>query len=591
MKLQEVNHIKDKLFSVIAHDLRSPFNSFKSMVDLYDAEILSKEDTDFFFQQISKDASYINSLLDNLLIWAKSQMEGFNLSLKTISIKRIFDEVIYLQKNAIRSKRITIINNIPIADLVSADYEMVKVIARNLVSNAIKFTPEGGNITISSTREGDELKISVADTGIGLSTDQKCHLFQNDFYSTRGLNNEKGTGVGLQISKEFLEKHNGKIWVESEAKKGSTFFFTLPVDKSIDISNDSGNEFLLSDDLEHVFISDEKSQGSNDLHAEDQYELLGRVTNGTVYDYDIINNQLTWNKGLAANFGHTNATTSLEWWTEHVHPYDVEEVEMSLNAAIHEKKSTWKHEYRFQCSDKSYKYVNERGLILFNEDGNSVRMIGVMEDIQERKDASAEMLRLSLVAKNVTNLVVITDHEDKVVWVNNAFEQYTGYKLEEVIGKRPRHFLCGEHTDSSALESLDKNLVNNAPITTELLNYTKQGKPYWVQIDCTPYFDPLSNNIGYVTIQTIITDRKEKEQLILKKNEALREIARISSHEVRSPLSSILGLVDLLQQSSNQKELEECLQLLNESSKQLDRIIYKIQSNITDLEEVIEENR
>lgn len=230
-------------------------------------------------------------------------------------------------------------------------------------------------------------------------------------------------------------------------------------------------------------------------------------------------------------------------------------------------------------------------MILFNEDGNSVRMIGVMEDIQERKDASAEMLRLSLVAKNVTNLVVITDHEDKVVWVNNAFEQYTGYKLEEVIGKRPRHFLCGEHTDSNALESLDKNLVNNAPITTELLNYTKQGKPYWVQIDCTPYFDPLSNNIGYVTIQTIITDRKEKEQLILKKNEALREIARISSHEVRSPLSSILGLVDLLQQSSNQKELEECLQLLNESSKQLDRIIYKIQSNITDLEEVIEENR
>ena len=117
-----------------------------------------------------------------------------------------------------------------------------------------------------------------------------------------------------------------------------------------------------------------------------------------------------------------------------------------------------------------------------------------------------------------------------------------------------------------------------------MVNYKKSGERYWVRIDCTPYNDPVTNQVGYVAIQTVITDRKNQEHLLLKKNEALREIARISSHEVRKPLSSIMGLVQLLKSKLDQKELDECLHLLDISADHLDSLIFRIHDNISEIE-------
>ncbi len=589
-KVEELNNIKDKLFSVIAHDLRSPFTSFRNMIDLYDEDILSKEDIGFLLKQISKEASNINALLDNLLIWAKSQMEGFRLNSRPISIKKVFNEVIYHQRNAINNKNLAIKDTITAEDFANADYEMTKVIVRNLMSNAIKFTPEGGTISLSCQKKNNLLEIAVSDTGIGLSENQKQYLFNGDFYTTKGLNNEKGTGIGLQISKDFIEKHQGTIWVESEVQKGSIFYFTLPAGVATgivperDISLERDQTPLLNNRSRNTLEEDLESQS-----AQDQYALLAKVTNGTVYDLDIKNGTIIWNEGLFLNFGYTDQTTDLNWRSSRIHPHDVKNAEESLYAALQDKSSTWRYEYRFRNSENKYKYVQDRALILFDDEGSPLRMIGVIENIQERKDASAEMFRLSLVARNVTNLVVITDYEDKVVWVNNAFEKHTGYKLNEIIGIRPRDFLGGPDTNKEVLDSLDNYVQKHEPVSVEILNYTKAGDPYWTHINCTPYYDPLFNNIGYVSIQTVVTDRKQKEQLILDKNEALREIARISSHEVRSPLSSIMGLVTLLQEPSNQVEFEEYLKLLHLSSKQLDAIIHKIHHHITSFDEMVDD--
>jgi nitrogen-specific signal transduction histidine kinase len=131
---------------------------------------------------------------------------------------------------------------------------------------------------------------------------------------------------------------------------------------------------------------------------------------------------------------------------------------------------------------------------------------------------------------------------------------------------------------------MDSKVVAHEPFSSEVINYKKSGEPYWVRIDCTPFNDPITNQVGYVAIQTVITDRKKQEQLLLKKNEALREIARISSHEVRKPLSSILGLVQLLKTRLDQTELEECLNLLDTSADHLDSLIFRIHDHIAEIE-------
>jgi PAS domain S-box-containing protein len=183
---------------------------------------------------------------------------------------------------------------------------------------------------------------------------------------------------------------------------------------------------------------------------------------------------------------------------------------------------------------------------------------------------------------------VITDEQDQVVWVNKAFEAHTGYLLEEIMGQKPKDFLSGIESNKTTLNKIGDNLQEKNAFSIELVNYNKAGQPYWVQIDCTPYHDPISNKVGYMAIQTVITERKRYEQLILEKNVAFREIARISSHDVRRPLSSIMGLVKLIESGLNQQELAECLHLLNLSAGELDSLIHDIHKHIVRIEKQVD---
>ena len=582
--VEHLNHIKDKLFSVIAHDLRSPFANMKGMMDLYDEGMISKEEIDFFLKEIRKDIGSNSLLLENLLFWAKSQLTGFKLQTEPVSMRRIVDEVAFFNQQKLINKGITLSNQLENNDVVQADYEMTKAIVRNLMGNAIKFTGQNGTIRISARHTGGMLEISVSDSGIGISPEQKSKLFQASFISTPGLNKEKGTGLGLQICKEFVEKNGGGIWLQSGGGKGSTFCFTLPesdvmpVEQSPDLGN---SQELAKRSLREMVKNNMVLQYRFEL-----YELIAKLTNDTVYDLNLVDDEITWNESFFSNFGYRSTKSTTDWWVQRVHPDDRESIEKSINVAIAERHSKWEYEYRFCCEDGSYKFVSERGLILLDEEGGKpVRMIGIMQNIQEQKTAVHQIERLSLVAKNVNNLVVISDAEDRVVWVNKAFETHTGYMLEEITGRAPRDFLSGPQTSESTLSGIEGHLHGKTAFTTELINYNKAGQPYWVQIDCTSYHDPISNQVGYVAIQTVITERKQYEQLILKNNAAFREIARISSHDVRRPLSSILGLVKLIESELNEHELAECLKLLNRSAAELDSLIHNIHKHIVRIEE------
>lgn len=581
-KVEHLNSIKDKLFSVISHDLRSPFASLKNMMDLYEEGMISKDDVDFFFKEIRKDIGSNSMLLDNLLIWSKSQLEGFTVKPQAIAMRKLFEEVVYLNLKKISNKDLQVRLEVPEGFIASADYEMTKSVVRNLLGNAIKFTPKTGIITISAVQRGDKFEFAVSDAGIGISDEQKKQLFRDHFVTTYGLEKEKGTGLGLQICKEFVEKNDGQIWVRSTPGEGSTFYFTLPVSEEEQAAPVVSS--YESQELEKKQFKDALKHNAVQQQKYDRYELLARATDDTVYDWDLENNQIRWNESLLSNFGYPFETTDFEWWKSHVHPDDLEDAERNLEGAFSSGRMNWSYEYRFRASDGTYKYVLERGLIIYNEQDRPFRMIGLLQNTQAQKNALNEIQRLSLVAKNVNNLVVITDSSDRIVWVNKAFEKFTGYELSEIAGSVPKAILSGQETDPATLDLIDSTLQVNEPFSTEVVNYKKSGERYWVRIDCTPYNDPVTNQVGYVAIQTVITDRKNQEHLLLKKNEALREIARISSHEVRKPLSSIMGLVQLLKSKLDQKELDECLHLLDISADHLDSLIFRIHDHISEIE-------
>nr|MCU0391076.1 sensor histidine kinase [Thermoflexibacter sp.] len=230
LELRESNATKDKLFSIISHDLRSPLNTLKGMLAALESDILSRQEIQEIAKDIQKRLDSTDTTLNDLLQWATSQMEGATLKKEVIDIQELIDKKIELFSFIAQNKQVKFYNEVTENISVYADLNHVKVILRNLIANALKFTHVHGNITISARQEiKDFVTIAVKDTGIGMTTAQSQKLFEsNTLYTTRGTQNEKGTGLGLLLCKDFVEKNGGKIWVESEYGKGSTFYFTLP---------------------------------------------------------------------------------------------------------------------------------------------------------------------------------------------------------------------------------------------------------------------------------------------------------------------------------------------------------------------------
>ena len=230
-QLKELNASKDKFFSIIAHDLKSPFNSILGL-----SEILKNDAKNLDIEIIEQYAGIIHStskntfrLLENLLDWARLQQAQMPFLPVSLILKTIVDEVVELMIEKANSKMIAIINYIPANLIVISDANMLKTIFRNLISNALKFTSFQGKIEISAISLAGEIEISVKDTGTGINKKNIDHLFKvGSNYSKSGTENEKGTGLGLLLCKEFVEIHNGRIWVESEEGIGSEFKFTMP---------------------------------------------------------------------------------------------------------------------------------------------------------------------------------------------------------------------------------------------------------------------------------------------------------------------------------------------------------------------------
>lgn len=232
--LEELILVRNRIFSIIGHDLRGPIHSIKSMIDLMIIGEMNEEEKHFFTEKISQSLHVTANLLDNLLYWAKSQMDGMQVKSSQFDIKKVIKDNISLIETRAAEKKINVITEVGNKpQMVYADEAMIDIVIRNLVENAVKFLKAENTIIISNEQKGNEVIVAVKDNGRGIPLEAQSKIFNKyTSYSSFGTNKEKGSGLGLLLCKELIEKNNGRIWFESVPEKGTTFFFTVPVKES-----------------------------------------------------------------------------------------------------------------------------------------------------------------------------------------------------------------------------------------------------------------------------------------------------------------------------------------------------------------------
>ncbi|HSD09270.1 tetratricopeptide repeat-containing sensor histidine kinase [Flavobacterium sp.] len=230
-EISNINRQKDKFFSIIAHDLRGPFSGFLGLTELLveDIDMMDKEDIQFTAINMRSSAYSLSGLLDNLLEWSRMEQGLIQFQPKYHNLSNIIKECTTTLRDASNKKDIIIENSIDNALEIYADRNIVQSVFRNILSNAIKFTPKEGAIKIKAKEDADNTIISISDTGIGMNAKMVTNAFQLDTKINRkGTEDEPSSGLGLILCKEFIEKHDGKIWIESEENKGTTFHLSFP---------------------------------------------------------------------------------------------------------------------------------------------------------------------------------------------------------------------------------------------------------------------------------------------------------------------------------------------------------------------------
>ena len=225
--LEEINKVKDRLFSIVSHDLKDSISSIKGFIDLLREEGISQEEFYELIPELSENADNASLLLFNLLNWSKTQMQNLEPNPELFNIQEVFHTKMALIEQKVEQKRIVIIDESQ-RDLIYADKSMIEIVIQNLLTNAVKFCRVGDMITISNKNQNGTSILCVEDSGVGIAKENLDKLFKSNAFTTVGTKNEKGTGLGLSICKELVELNKGRIWVESTVNVGTKFYVELP---------------------------------------------------------------------------------------------------------------------------------------------------------------------------------------------------------------------------------------------------------------------------------------------------------------------------------------------------------------------------
>ncbi len=228
--LTVLNDNKEKLFAIMSHDIRGPITSAGTVLQMLNEKLLSREEFEEMSIKLSEQMDNVRQNIDTLLIWSQSQLNGITVIPRTINLKEVMKKVIEGIEVALLSKSIVLRISGNDNFEVYSDPNHLELVLRNLISNAIKFSYADSQIELKVNKRFGVAELSIKDQGIGLSAERQMQIFDNQgFFSSYGTNNEKGTGLGLKLCREFVEKNGGRIWVESKVGEGSAFSFTIPL--------------------------------------------------------------------------------------------------------------------------------------------------------------------------------------------------------------------------------------------------------------------------------------------------------------------------------------------------------------------------
>ena len=236
--------------------------------------------------------------------------------------------------------------------------------------------------------------------------------------------------------------------------------------------------------------------------------------------------------------------------------------------------------YSWINSGKGYFFVIITGLLLYKLIIVDERKLVESDDQQKRSDD--ELKRLANIVTRVNNMIIITDENNLITWVNQAVEDRTGFHLYEIAGKSPSEFFIGPETDTDVLNSVVQRKKAFEFFATDIGCYAKSGDRFWVHGEFTPLFDDNHHHTGYIAVYNDISWRKQKEDEITRQNDKLKEVAWLSSHEIRRPLANIMGLANVMRVASNMDEKVEIVESINLSAKELDKIVREINSKINE---------
>ncbi len=346
---------------------------------------------------------------------------------------------------------------------------------------------------------------------------------------------------------------------------------------------------LYKNDIKNTEIYKKLQNTNSELKdANDRYEIVSKATSNIIWDWKITEDRMTWNKGIEDIFGYAQNEIgeSSKWWFDNIHPEDSIKMSIKLYSFIEQKTEKWQDQYRFKCADGSYKYVLDRGFILKDETGKSVRMIGAIQDVTKQKEEEQRLKLLETVITHTKDSVLITkaDLNDgkvpDIVYVNPSFIATSGYTFDEIVGKSPEIFI-GPNSNKDEHEKLINAIKNKKECQIETLSYKKNKDAYWVNFDMLPVYDSEGEVSHWVSIQRDITEDKkqevEKEQLIKEltiKNKDLQQFSYITSHNLRAPLSNLTGLLSLIEDIPiEDPQLKEIIDGFNKSTHLLNDTI------------------
>jgi len=329
--------------------------------------------------------------------------------------------------------------------------------------------------------------------------------------------------------------------------------------------------------------------------SNEKFDIVAKATSDTIWDWKLQENTFIWNKGIDSVFGYSQeeVDNDANWWFDKIHPEDSIKMSIKLYSFIEQKIENWQDQYRFKCADNSYKYVLDRGFLLLDEDGKAVRMIGAIQDITKQKEEELRLKLLETVITQSKDSIIIIEPDPnnattpKIIYTNPAFSAMSGYSSNEVLGQTPTIFM-GPNSDEKEYLKLMAALSKKEECVVETISYKKNRDEFWVRFSMIPIYNSDNELSHWLSIQRDVSDEKklekEKEQLIrelTQNNKDLKQFSYITSHNLRAPLSNLIGLLSLVEETPiEEAELSEILvgfskstHLLNDTINDLVKVI------------------